>query len=439
MIWKFAYRNLLRNKRRSLSTGVAITVGFVGLNLLGAYIYRSKMALDVTSVYSAQKGHISIYKKDAIEQYQIKPKKYVFSVEEQTQVLAAMADLQPQIEYIGEQISVPGLFSNGIKSHPVVIYGFDPVAYQKSLSQPILLEWARDWVLPSQRENADLFVRKPETVSITPKIAEILSFKYPLNENDTVQIAARSLDGDLNAINAELGAEHTTGMQFLEDTVVLIPIKKVQELLATDAVESISIYLKPKVSVNEFMKQLKEKLSTLGYPVDIYRFDAPEINALHQGTMGFLYVMGGFFLFLICTAVSLTIINSLTMGIIERTREIGTLRAVGFKSVDVVKLFVRESVLLSVISMSIGILISFLVSSAVNAANIRFFPPGASAKIQFILKWNLYIASFVFVLLFAISVLSSFFVVRNKLRTKLIALLNDSSTFGDDTEDGDDE
>ena len=65
MIWKFAYRNLLRNKRRSLSTGVAITVGFVGLNLLGAYIYRSKMALDTTSVYSAQKGHVSIYKKDA--------------------------------------------------------------------------------------------------------------------------------------------------------------------------------------------------------------------------------------------------------------------------------------------------------------------------------------------------------------------------------------
>lgn len=437
MIWKFAFRNLLRNKRRSLSTGVAITVGFVGLNLLGAYIYRSKMALDTTSVYSAQKGHVSIYKKDAIEQYQIKPKKYVFSLEEQQQVQTILADLQNQIEYTGQQISVPGLFSNGVKSHPVVIYGFDPVAYQKSLTQPTLLEWAKDWVLPSQRENADLFIRNPETVSITPKIAEILSFKYPLTDNDSVQLAARSLDGDLNAINADLGAEHTTGMQFLEDTVVLIPIKKVQELLATDAVESISVYLKPEVSVDAFIKKLKEKLSTLAFATDVYRFDAPEINALHQGTMGFLYVMGGFFVFLICTAVSLTIINSLTMGIIERTREIGTLRAVGFKSLDVVKLFMRESVLLAVISMVFGVLISFVVSSLVNAANIQFFPPGASAKIQFVLKWNLYIASFVFILLFTISVLSSFFVIKNKLRTKLIALLNDSSTFGDDTEEGD--
>jgi putative ABC transport system permease protein len=436
MIWKFAYRNLFRNKRRSLSTGVAICVGFVGLNLLGAYIYRSKMALDTTSVYPAQKGHVSIYKKDSIEQYQIKPKKYVFNIEEQAQVREVLKSFGSQIEYTGNQMSVPGLLSNGTKSHPIVLYGFTPEAFKKSLSQPDLLEWAKDWILPSQMKDSDLFIKNPETVSVTPKIAEILSFKYPLNSNDTIQIAARTLDGDLNAINAELGAEHTTGMQFLEDTVVLIPIAKVQELLATDAIESVSVYLNRSTSIDKFISELKSKLANLGFATDVYKFDAVEINALHQGTMGFLYVMGGFFLFLICTAVSLTIINSLTMGIIERTREIGTLRAVGFKSMDVVKLFVRESILLSIISMALGVLISFLVSSAVNAADIRFFPPGASAKIQFVLKWNLYIAGFVFVLLFAISTLSSYFVIKNKLRTKLIALLNDSSTFGDDTDEG---
>lgn len=435
MIWKFAYRNLLRNKRRSLSTGVAICVGFVGLNLLGAYIFRAKMALDTTAIYSAQKGHVSIFKKDSIDQYQIKPKKYIFSADEQDQISKVLSEFGSQVEYTGKQITVPGLLSNGTKSHPVVIYGFDPMAFKKSLTQPALLEWAHDWVLPSQLENADLFIRNPETLSVTPKIAELLSFKYPLNSNEAVQIAARSLDGDLNAINADLGAEHTTGMQFLEDTIVLIPIAKAQELLATDGVESISVYLNQNVSVNGFLNQLKNKLANLGFATDIYRFDDPIINAIHSGSMGFLYVMGGFFLFLICTAVSLTIINSLTMGIIERTREIGTLRAVGFKSSDVVQLFVRESVLLSVISMLFGVLISFLVSSAINAANIRFFPPGASTKIQFVLKWNLYIAGFVFALLFVISTVSSLFVIKSKLRTKLIALLNDTSTFDDDSEE----
>jgi len=435
MIWKFAYRNLLRNKRRSLSTGVAICVGFVGLNLLGAYIFRAKMALDTTSIYSAQKGHVSIFKKDSIEQYQIKPKKYIFNVDEQNQIQKVLADLGDQVEYTGKQISVPGLLSNGTKSHPVVIYGFDPVAFKKSLTQPALLEWAKDWVLPSQLEDADLFLKNPETLSITPKIAELLSFNYPLKSNEPVQMAARTLDGDLNAINADLGAEHTTGMQFLEDTIVLIPIAKVQELLATDAVESISVYLKPGVSVDPFLNELKTKMAQIGFATDLYRFDDPIINAIHSGSMGFLYVMGGFFLFLICTAVSLTIINSLTMGIIERTREIGTLRAVGFKTIDVVQLFVRESILLSVISMFFGVLISFLVSSAINAANIRFFPPGASTMIQFVLKWNLYIAGFVFILLFIIASVSSFLVIKSKLRTKLIALLNDTSTFDDESEE----
>ena len=435
MIWKFAYRNLLRNKRRSISTGVAICVGFVGLNLLGAYIFRTKMALDVTSIYSAQKGHVSIYKKDSIDQYQIKPKKFVFGAEEQKQIDQVLATFDGQVDYVGKSLTVPGLLSNGTKSHPVVIYGFDAQAFKNSLTQPELVKWAQDWVLPSQLEDADLFLKNPETLSITPKIAEILSFKYPLKSNEAVQIAARSLDGDLNAINADLGAEHTTGMAFLEDTVVLIPIAKTQELLGTDAVESISVFLKSDVAVNPFLLQLKSKLANLNFATDVYRFDDPVINQIHSGSMGFLYVMGGFFLFLICTAVSLTIINSLTMGIIERTREIGTLRAVGFKSTDVVKLFVRESVLLSAISMSIGVVISFLVSSAINAANIKFFPPGVSTKIQFILKWNLYIAGFVFVLLFIIASVSSYFVIKSKLRTKLIALLNDSSTFNDDSEE----
>lgn len=434
MIWKLAFRNLLRNKRRTISTGIAICVGFVGLNLLGAYIFRSKMALDVTSIYSAQKGHVIIYKKDSIDQYQIKPKKFVFNNDEQFQVFNILSLMGDKVDYTGRQLSVPGLLSNGTKSHPVVVYGFDPIAYKKSLIQPSLIKWAKDWILPSQLKDADLFIKNPETLSITSKIAEILSFNYPLKSNDPVQIAARSLDGDLNAINADLGAEHTTGMQFLEDTIVLIPIAKVQELLATDAVESISIYLKSDVDIDSFLIELKMKIKKLNFATDIYRYDDAVINPIHSGSMGFLYVMGGFFLLLICTAVSLTIINSLTMGIIERTREIGTLRAIGFKNLNVTQLFIAESFLLSAISMLIGVMVSFLVSNLVNSAEIYFFPPGASNKIQFLLKWNLYIAGSIFILLFVITTVSSFFVIKSKLRTKLIALLNDSADTNDQSE-----
>lgn len=424
--WNFAFKNLFRNKRRTISTATAICVGFVGLNLLGAYIYRSKKALDATSVYSAQRGHISIYKKNAVEQYQVKPRKYVLTKTDIDEIQKVLESYKNLIDYTSSKLSATALLSNGTKSYPVVVYGFEPESYKKSLQQKDLLLWAKDWVMPSQLENLDIFIKKPETISITQRIGEVMALEYPFKNNEYLQLAGKNLDGDLNAINVLLGAEHTTGLQFLEDTVVLLPIQKVQELLSTDSVESYSIYLKTFSETDDIIHHIRQRFDKMQLSYDVFRFDDVSINSMHQGTMGFLYVMGGFFVFLICTAVSLTIINSLTMGIIERTREIGTLRAVGFNVKQVVELFTKESILLAGLSMIVGIVLSFIICEIVNRLEIKFFPPGASQKILFILNWNMSIATSVFILLMVVTWISSYLVINNKMKVKLISLINDS-------------
>ncbi len=425
MILNLSFKNLFRNKRRTLSTGLAICVGFVGLNLLGAYIYRTKMALDMTSIYSSQRGHYIIYKKDGADKYQIKPKLYSLNQNDITEIDKFIILQKNIVEYTGMQLTTPALLSNGQKSHPVVVWGFDPNALDKSLHQPQLLEWARDWILDSQLNNSHQFKEETDLLSITGKIAEILSLKTPLDTNDDLQIAARTLDGDLNAVNARLGAEHTTGLQFLEDTIVLLPLSKVQELIGSESIESFSVFLKSKELMSEFLEKFN-KLNNQNQ-FDIYRFDDPKINELHLGTMGFLYVMGFFFVFLICTATSLTIINSLTMSIIERTREIGTLRAVGFTRKNVLHLFLLENIILCFISMAVGVVLASAISFIVNHLKIFFFPPGVSQPIQFVLRWNLQIAAGVFVVLFSILMISAFVVIKSKLNSRLINLLTDQS------------
>ncbi|MEQ1722024.1 MAG: FtsX-like permease family protein [Pseudobdellovibrio sp.] len=426
MILKLAYLNLFRNKRRAISTGLAICIGFVGLNLLGAYIYRVKKALDTTSVYSALHGHVKVFKQDSLVQFALKPKKYIFQKEELDQMDQIFSEFSSEIEYIGKNINGSGLLSNGKMSHPILFYSFEPEIYAKSLTQPDISNWAKDWVLPKQIENVDIFKNNNEVMSVTPRIADIMSLTYPLNENESLQLAGRSLDGDLNAVNLELGAEHTTGLQFLEDTLVLVPLKKVQELLGTEGAESISIYLKPEASLAKFKKKLDEKLSSLAFKTESYNYYDEKINAVYLGTIGFLVVMGAFFVFLIGTAVSLTILNSLTMGIIERTREIGTLYAVGFKKKEVAKLFILENLILCVLSIAVGVLLSFVFASLVNSLNIRFTPPSVTGKIQFRLVWNFAIAASVAAFTLILTLISSFVVMKNKSKIKLIDLLNDS-------------
>lgn len=425
MNFKLAYRNIYRNFRRSLSTGLAVCVGFVGLNLLGAYLYRTKKAIDMVSIYTAQRGHFLVFKKEGYKQFEVNPKKFIFSSSEFEALKSNVATLNSQIEFTGQQIHSTGLITLNEKSHPVIIYGVDPEAFHKSFSHPEMYNWASDWVLDIQKKSPDLFIKNPEGISLTPVIVDILNGSNQNVDQQLLQIASRNIDGDLNAIDSYLVGRHTTGLQLMEDTVAIMPVKKVQELLSTDGILSLSIFLNQDVSWGEFEKNLSESLKKLPFETEIHRFDSPVVNPFHQGTMGFLYVMGFFFVFLVGTAVSLTLINSLTMGIIERTREIGTLRAIGFRKTQIQELFILETAILCTVSMFVGALISYIISILVNSADIMFYPPAASQPIQFMLRWNIWIAISVFGFLFIVGYISSYFVTQKKTNSSLIALLQD--------------
>lgn len=423
---KFSYLNLSRNKRRTISTGLAICVGFVGLNLLGAYIYRVKKALDNTAIYSAMHGHVMVFKKDSLVQFSLKPKKYVLEKDQLERIEKLLSDPKYGVEYIGRNLNGSGLLSNGVKSHPVLFLSFESEVYARSLLQPQLSEWAKDWILPSQLENIEVFRKSQEVMSVTPKIASIMNFKYPLKNNEGVQMAARSFDSDLNAVNLDLGAEHTSGMELLEESLVLIPFKKAQELMGTEGAESISIYLNPGRDISQFKENLDQDLKKISDDFETYFYFDEKINAVYMGTLGFLLAMGGFIVFLIGTAVSLTIVNSLAMGIIERTKEIGTLRAVGFTVKDINRVFISENLILCFFSMVIGAVLVAIISSIVNSLNIRFTPPGVSGSIQFRLVWNLTIATIVTSFIFLLTWISAKIVMARKSQTKLIDLLNDT-------------
>lgn len=426
MLLKLAYLNLFRNRRRTLSTALAICIGFVGLNLLGAYIYRVKKALDTTSVYSALHGHVKVFKKDSLVNFSLQPHQYILLSAEVAEIKKILeTQFGDDVEYVGRNINGSGLLSNGSVSHPILFLSFEPEVYAKSLTQPDISNWAKDWVLPSQLANVDVFRKNNEVISLTPKIADILALKRPLKDNESLQLAGRTMDGDLNAVNVELGAEHTTGMQFLEDTLVLVPFQKVQELLATDGSESLSIYLQPKSNLRLFKNAFDMSLQKLSFKTDTYYYFDEKINSVYLGTIGFLVVMGAFFVFLIGTAVSLSIINSLTMGIIERTREIGTLYAVGFKKDDVTRLFIFENLLLCLLSIALGVAASSVIAGIVNSLDIRFTPPAVTGKIQFRLVWNFTIASCVAAFTLLLTFLSSWFVMKSKSKIKLIELLSD--------------
>jgi putative ABC transport system permease protein len=69
------------------------------------------------------------------------------------------------------------------------------------------------------------------------------------------------------------------------------------------------------------------------------------------------------------------------MAVVERTVEIGTLRAMGLRRSGIRRLFVCEGLLLGVIGAVLGVTISIALSVAINHSGLTWTPPGYVMKV----------------------------------------------------------
>ncbi|HUP58266.1 MAG TPA: FtsX-like permease family protein, partial [Bdellovibrionota bacterium] len=200
-----------------------------------------------------------------------------------------------------------------------------------------------------------------------------------------IQLVGRTFTGDLGALDGEIMGHYSTGLALSEDSGLTAPLALLQRLHDTDAVTYVSVYLRDVGETQALAGELAAKLKEKSLPIEIHTYREEAISLFYVGVVGFLLTMAAFFIFLVATVVSLSIVNALTMSVLERTREIGTLRSIGFSPRRVAGIFVRESFVLGALSLAAGIATAYLVTAIVNRAGIRFTPPGIAGTMPFLL------------------------------------------------------
>jgi putative ABC transport system permease protein len=89
-----------------------------------------------------------------------------------------------------------------------------------------------------------------------------------------------------------------------------------------------------------------------------------------------------FFLFtIVIVIVVMTTVNTMGMAILERTREIGTLRALGLKRRGVSLLFAMEGALLGFFGSFVGMVLHVCVWAIIRAYPPTYIPPGISMPV----------------------------------------------------------
>jgi ABC-type lipoprotein release transport system permease subunit len=424
--WKLAWRNLVRNRRRSLATASAIIAGYAGLNLLGGYILRVERHLRVNAIYVNRAGHLSIYKKDALDRFLLKPKKYVITSDELKIITGALHDM-PQVEFFTPTLMGVGLLGNGEKSVPFLATGIEPQAERKAENHPEVLRWAKELVSTRAKDDPYFKQKDPDAISITKDLGILVGRNTPFASlsaaQKDLQLAGLSYEGDLNAVNATLQFQHSTGFALTEDTSLRAPYSLLKSLYQTEGATSVAVFLDSTSSIKKTTRQLQQVFKDHNLNLEIYPFNNDKISLFYVGTMGFLYMMAGFFVFLIFTAAALSIVNSMTIGILERGREIGTLRSIGFQESDVAWIFTREGVLLTLVSLGVGLVLTQITAALVNGANIRFDPPGIAGDMQFVLTPDVWLCVLIAIPLFLIALTSCYLVSKRLLKKSIVDLL----------------
>ncbi|MGZ3749054.1 MAG: ABC transporter permease, partial [Pseudobdellovibrionaceae bacterium] len=168
-------------------------------------------------------------------------------------------------------------------------------------------------------------------------------------------------------------------------------------------------------------------IDSAGLDYQVYPFNDDAISLFYVGTMGFLYIMEGFFIFLIFSAVALSIINSMTISILERVREIGTLRAIGFTNSQTALLFTTESLYLTGISLCIGYILAQILGRIINVMNIRFDPPGIAGDMQFIVTPEAWFCFSLAIPVLLICLICAYVVSKRLVNKPIIQLLQQSN------------
>jgi putative ABC transport system permease protein len=390
MKWiKLAVRNISRNKRRSFVTLLAIGVGFASISLFYGYVHHVYWGLRVMAIHGEGLGHLRVNKAGWQEKGKLEPEKYMFSKED-TQKIIKLATEEKNVILATPQIQVTGIVTNGIASTIFIAQGVVPKD-----DKTIKGSWAN--FLPVKGQT--LSDEKLYGVEIAQDLSNYLS----LTQDKEGVVMAPTLSGQMNALDIKVNGVYNTGSEFSNDKFMRFNFYFAQSLLDTQSAERIVILLKDWQDTERMRTILLAKLKAAGINCEIRTWE--DLSLFFSKQKDFLRMMFTFLFSIVLVIVVMTTVNTMGMAILERTREIGTLRALGLKRRGVSLLFSLEGALLGFFGSIIGTIMHTCVWAIIKIYPPRYTPPGMAMPIDLVVDM---VPPMLFVLMLSFILLSLF-------------------------------
>jgi len=366
--FSLALRNLLRNAHRPFTTIAAVALGYAAINILAGFTAYMFASIEDAHIYEQINGHVQIWKEGARDYGGSEPGEHLISAEDFAAV-KAFAAADPRITLSAGLLEVKGNVDH--EGTPGFFFGQAMVPEERDAihDRSTALRSADG----STYEGRPITKETPFGIAITTGMAENMGLKI---DSDVI-LMAPSISGQMNAIDAQILQIADVASEALDNRYVFMPLSLGQSLYDTRGVSCVRFLLADGATTDAVVASMRERFPETEWDV-IPWYD---VSKLYLRTKRMFDIIFGLVFAIIATIVTMSVLNTIGMAVVERTKEIGTLRALGLKQPGVVLLFGIESALLGIIGAITGLILTVALALTVAAVKPTWEPPVTAREI----------------------------------------------------------
>lgn len=356
---KIGFRNLLKNRRRSVKTILTIIIGLSACLLVEGFMSYTLWGLR-EALINGGLGHIQIYQQDYLKHGGDDP--YQYLITDPHADLRMLKDI-PGIKLCAPRLNFQGMITYGEKSS--VFMGTAGIPQKEKILNN----------LATLKKGSFLSADKPYGVVIGSGLAR----KLNADVGDMITLTAALKDGGINALDMEVIGIIEVQVQAYNDVVILTNLSTAQNFIGIPgSMDRIIVLLNKTENLGVTLPYIKKICKEHGLEYTDWRSLAGK-----QYTQPKMFYDTSYLLIMsiIVLVVIFSITNTLNLAMHERVREIGTIRSLGTTRLQVGKIFVSESFLIGLIGGILGIIVGYGLSAIFNMlGGVPIPPPPGQAR-----------------------------------------------------------
>ncbi len=368
---KIAWRNIFRNRRRTLLTLSILILGISGLILVGGFFENLVDKLREAYIHSSS-GHLQINAKGYDQEGSTAP--YEYLIKGQTDLEKLIGE-ESRIRLVLPRLYFQGMLSSDRNSTSVWVQGVDPRREHEILN----LQYQKAGVTGARIiSGQDLDEADPYGILVGPGLSRALGLQI----GSTVSFITPRPAGSLEGANFHVRGVLDTALKEAGDRLVRIPVKTAQQILGIpDQAHSFLVILQDTRWTGLTLETLQGRLKSNSQPLEILRWEDQAMAYWQSKSFlnRIIYIVQA----ILAVIFFFSIANTINMSLFERMREYGTMMAIGNTRATVFGAIFLEAALLGLLGSLLGLGVGSVLAKSFSALGILIpAPPPAAPNVE---------------------------------------------------------